>query len=637
MASSSATTPSRAVSLDSFIARTPSSGHSLGYFIQKRRNYSWTISRRLLLQLRVGALSAPHFSSCLRTPEAWNSSLYEGVGLCTVSSMYTPLTQSVDGYLYPSALHRRNSLSTKTQAIGNLLTSQEEPLNVVQEEEENYGSFFGAGIRKDLKRRLVHYASDFKDGLHPKAVAAIFFLYFACLAPCIAFGGLLSHVTAGHIGVVETIIGTAGAGVLYPLAAGQPLTLLGPTGLMVVFCGLLYKVTLQMGLPFLPVYGWVGMWSGFFLVILAAVEASNLICHFTRFTDETFSALISLGYISEALKGVGNMFKTNSYTLASSLLAVILAGGTWQIASILTELKNTRFLFRSIRSALSDFGPPLAIFVMSSASHLLFPSVSLPELSIPSTLSTTSGRPWQIPLFSIPPWAIVASAIPAALLTLLVFLDQNITTRLVNNVDYHLRKGAGYHLDLAVLGVLMAILSCFGLPWMFASTVPSLSHVRSLATTSQSIHISGDNAEAPEEGIVGVRENRVTGILIHVCIGASLLLLSLLRLVPMPVIDGIFLYMGVTSLAGNQFIERLKLWFCDPELYPQHEFIESVPKGVLHSFTALQLGCVAALWALKHSPYGITFPLLILALMPIRNHIAGSFVSPPYLEILDAH
>ncbi|KAH7331970.1 hypothetical protein KP509_20G061200 [Ceratopteris richardii] len=332
------------------------------------------------------------------------------------------------------------------------------------------------------------------------------------------------------------------------------------------------------------------------------------------------------------------MFKqSSSYTLASSLLSVILAGGTWKFATFLTELKNTRFLLRPIRSVLSDFGPPLAIFIMSFASHLLFPSISLPKLSVPSTLTTTSGRSWQVPLLSIPPWAIAASAIPAALLTLLVFLDQNITTRLVNNPKNHLTKGDGYHLDLVVLGVLMAICSCFGLPWMFASTIPSLSHVRSLATTSKSTHISGDIAEAPEECVIGVRENRLTGILIHVCVGVSLSLLSVLRLVPMPVIDGIFLYMGVTSLAGNQFVERLQLWFCDPEMYPRHDFIRTVPKAILHSFTALQLACVTALWALKHSPYGMTFPLLILALMPVRKYVAGSFVEPSYLHIMDAH
>lgn len=53
---------------------------------------------------------------------------------------------------------------------------------------------FGAGIWRDIMRRLPNYASDFADGLHPKAAASVFFLYFACLAPCIAFGGWVPTV-----------------------------------------------------------------------------------------------------------------------------------------------------------------------------------------------------------------------------------------------------------------------------------------------------------------------------------------------------------------------------------------------------------------------------------------------------------
>lgn len=607
---------------------------------------SWKVSS-LPFNLNLKGVQGPCSSSA--TAKITGFSLYPTYvqlswdnqsGFCSLSlnqSGFCRLGLNQSGF---SSLGRfKRDLVTRSKSTFTVAASHGQgELLSVDEKEGRPKWAFGAGIQRDLERRLPHYASDFRDGFHPKAVASVFFLYFACLAPCIAFGGLLSHVTAGCIGVVETIVSTAGAGVVYALTAGQPLTLLGPTGLMVVFCGLLYKVTKQMGLPFLPIYGWVGIWSTAFLLVLAAIEASDLIRHFTRFTDETFSALISLGYISEASKNIGNMFKQSSpFTTESSLLSLLLAGGTWRLATFLTQLKNSRFLVRPLRGAVSDFGPPLAILLMSCASHLLFPSIPLPELPIPSKFSTTSGRPWQVPLLSIPTWAVAASAIPAALLTLLVFLDQNITTRLVNNPEYLLKKGEGYHLDLAVLGVLMGICSCFGLPWMLASTVPSLSHVRSLATTSKSIHISGDNAESPDEGIVGVQENRLTGILIHVCVGASLMLLSVLRLVPTPVTDGIFLYMGVTSLMGNQFVERLKLWFCDPDLYPHHDFIQAVPRSVLHSFTALQLACVAALWMLKHSPWGITFPLLILALLPIRNYIAGSFVAPEYLKVMDAH
>jgi hypothetical protein len=42
---------------------------------------------------------------------------------------------------------------------------------------------------KELHQRLPSYATDFADGLHPKAAAAIVYMTFACLAPCFAFGG----------------------------------------------------------------------------------------------------------------------------------------------------------------------------------------------------------------------------------------------------------------------------------------------------------------------------------------------------------------------------------------------------------------------------------------------------------------
>lgn len=47
----------------------------------------------------------------------------------------------------------------------------------------------GAAILKELHQRLPSYTTDFADGLHPKAAAAIVYMTFACLAPCFAFGG----------------------------------------------------------------------------------------------------------------------------------------------------------------------------------------------------------------------------------------------------------------------------------------------------------------------------------------------------------------------------------------------------------------------------------------------------------------
>lgn len=430
-------------------------------------------------------------------------------------------------------------------------------------------------VAADVARKLPHWASDFADGMHPQAVAATAFLSFACLTPCIAFGSLTAAQTGGAIGVVETVLGTAASGVLYALLSGQPLTLLGPTGLVVVFTGLLYKTASSLGLPFLPVYGWVSLWSALFLFLLAFSGASDLIHHFTRFTDDTFSVLISLGFISEACKNLAKQFSShaipcpagNHTDLSSPLLSLLVAVGTWLLASFLSKLRSTRLLTASLRNALSDFGPPVAIATMSVLPRLILPIVPLPSLAPPAatgaaaaaaagaassalsaSLATSSGRPWLVPLPDLPPWAAAACAVPAALLTLLIFLDQNITTRLLDAPENKLRKGCGYHLDLAILGLLMVLSAVAGAPWMVASTVPSLAHVRSLTLSPQQAPDVASPASAngassastapsqpqgsPPAAVGGVRENRVTGLAIHVVVGASALLLPLLSFVP---------------------------------------------------------------------------------------------------------
>ena len=60
--------------------------------------------------------------------------------------------------------------------------------------------------------------------------------------------------------------------------------------------------------------------------------------------------------------------------------------------------------------------------------------------------------------------------------------------------------------------------------------------------------------------VVKVRETRLTGFLSSSLIALSLLMLPIpLTLIPTPVLDGLFLFMAVTSLYGNQMFERALL------------------------------------------------------------------------------
>ena len=82
--------------------------------------------------------------------------------------------------------------------------------------------------------------------------------------------------------------------------------------------------------------------------------------------------------------------------------------------------------------------------------------------------------------------------------------------------------------------------------------------------------------------------------------------------------------MGVVSMVGNQFFQRLALWPMDSALYPATHYLRKVPLHTIHLFTMLQLVCLVILGIVELSPLGILFPLFIVLLVPVRV-LAGRF------------
>lgn len=74
----------------------------------------------------------------------------------------------------------------------------------------------------------------------------------------------------------------------------------------------------------------------------------------------------------------------------------------------------------------------------------------------------------------LPPYrspTLVLSRAPAPPRQSLFFLDQNISSRVVNSPRHKMVKGPAYHQDMLVLGLITAVLSVVGLPWQCAATV----------------------------------------------------------------------------------------------------------------------------------------------------------------------
>lgn len=183
---------------------------------------------------------------------------------------------------------------------------------------ERTGRLFG-GLVLDVKRKAPWFWSDFRDGLSLQCLASFLFLYCACMSPVITFGGLLGEATHGHISAMESLLGASMTGVVYSLFAGQPLTILGSTGPVLVFEKILYKFCKEYTLSYLSLRTCIGLWTAFFCVVLVATDASCLVCYITRFTEEAFASLICIIFIYEALEKLSHLRETFPVHMHSKL------------------------------------------------------------------------------------------------------------------------------------------------------------------------------------------------------------------------------------------------------------------------------------------------------------------------------
>ena len=506
---------------------------------------------------------------------------------------------------------------------------------------------FGVGIRRDVKARLPYYKSDIKDGVSVKSVSALLYLFFACLAPAVAFGSVQGATTKGAIGAVEYVASTAICGVVYALASAQPLTIIGSTGPVLAFTSVLYGLSTKLGVPFLPLYAWTGLWSSLYLFLGALFSTSNGVTLLTRFTDEIFSNLISTIFVYEAARDVVFGALLNPSMAASEAFAVAAtACTTFFSATFLAARRGAESLKRGVRNFLADFAPAIGICLGILAGGWCGSRAGVPlqKLAMPATFSTTSGRPWLVPLGTLPVKYRWLASLPALMVAVLLFFDQNITVRIVNAESNKLKKPVGYHQDLLVVSLLAAGCSVVGFPWLVAATVRSINHVRANSVYEDVIQ-EGECESSLE--FVGCKEQRVTGLAIHAAIGGALLFgRKTLARTPKAALMGLFLYLGTSALKGNQMFARstellggplvdLDALDASPSKAKDRPWA-SVPRNVTRGFTLLQIGLLASMMLLKNSPLGVGFPIIIAALGPLRSlMLKTKLVKPEEMALLD--
>ena len=98
---------------------------------------------------------------------------------------------------------------------------------------------------------------------------------------------------------------------------------------------------------------------------------------------------------------------------------------------------------------------------------------------------------------------------------------------------------------------------------------------------------------------------------------------------PLAVVWGVFLFLGLKVMAGNQFLARaaallLDATRLDPTNAVERSIVELGRKRVLR-FTGVQCGCLAALWLLKlNKATAMVFPSVIGVLLVLRAALLGA-------------
>ncbi|XP_074785867.1 electroneutral sodium bicarbonate exchanger 1 isoform X2 [Athene noctua] len=478
---------------------------------------------------------------------------------------------------------------------------------------ERTGRLFG-GLIRDVKRKAPWFWSDFRDGLRLQCLASFLFLYCACMSPVITFGGLLGEATDGHISAMESLLGASMTGVVYSLFAGQPLTILGSTGPVLVFEKILYKFcNCKCEAPTHPSNETLRFWESN-KINVSSIAWENLTVTECRYLHGEFQG-----------PACGH---NGPYAPNVLFWCCILFFSTFVLSSFLKKFKTSRYFPTRVRSTVSDFAVFLTIVIMVLMDFMV--GIPSPKLHVPHMFKPTrDDRGWFIsPIGPNPWWTVLAALIPALLCTILIFMDQQITAVIVNRKEHRLKKGCGYHLDLFIVAVMLGVCSVMGLPWFVAATVLSITHVNSLKVESEC------SAPGEQPKFLGIREQRVTGLMIFVLMGCSVFFTSLLKFIPMPVLYGVFLYMGVSSLRGIQFFDRLKLFWMPAKHQPDFIYLRHVPLRKVHLFTVIQLMCLVLLWAIKVSRAAIIFPMMVLALVFVRKVMDFCF-SKRELSFLD--
>ncbi|KAI4722441.1 hypothetical protein E4T48_01404 [Aureobasidium sp. EXF-10727] len=502
----------------------------------------------------------------------------------------------------------------------------------------------GWGMYHDVKRRLPYYYSDITDAFTYRTIASTVRMYFVNLLPALAYTLDMYRQTGQFYGVNEALFTSALAALVFSLLGAQPLTIVGITGLIALFNYTIYDIIIQYDASIYPQFMcWTAIWAAIFHWIVAICNLCDYMRYVTDFSSESFGMYVGIIYI---VKGVEELVaEFSSYGLNAGYLSTIIAILYFGTIYALEKLGNSTLWTPTIRGLLADYAYPLGTVSWVGFSH--FPGnlkrTDVSYLPISKSFYPTADRSWLIHFWHLDAkWVFVALPF-GFLLMLLFYYDHNISSISAQARQFPLKKPGGFHWDFFLLGCTTFVAGIIGLPLPNGLVPQAPVHTDSLTVHVTDLHVipteEGEGAEIrrPVVRAESVVEQRISHLLMGLLLVGTMTrpLLVVLHTMPSAIFAGVFFIVGWGSIESNTIVQKLIYLMSEDRFITKDEPLRRVSRKKILLWLALQALGVAATVAISQTIAAIGFPVIIIALIPLRTHIIPRCFDKQELEVLD--
>ncbi|KAG6034520.1 hypothetical protein E4U40_003805 [Claviceps sp. LM458 group G5] len=496
------------------------------------------------------------------------------------------------------------------------------------------------GMINDVRRRLPFYTSDWLDAWDYRVVPATVYMYFANILPALAFSLDMFSKTGSNYGVNEVLLASVLGSLVFAFFAAQPLVIVGVTGPITVFNYTVYDIMKDTGVNYISFMAWIGIWSLILHVILAVTNSCNALRWVTRFPCDIFGFYVAFIYLQKGIQVLEHLGYSAPFYL--SIVAALLV---FMVAYICGEVGTSSLFRHPIRVFLKDYGTPLTVIFFTGFVHMgRMRDVDLEVLPTGIAFEPTSGRSsWLVRFWDLDVGDIFIALPFAVLLTILFWFDHNVSSLIAQGSEYPLRKPAGFHWDIFLLGITTGVAGILGLPFPNGLIPQAPFHTESLCVTKavKQLDEKGDDKGEFVYEATHVVEQRVSNLAQGLLTLGTMTgpLLVVIHLIPHGVLAGLFFVMGVQALAGNGITSKLIFLARDKSLTPT---AASAPlrrikrRAAIWYFVLIELLGFGATFAITQTVAAVGFPIFIFLLIPLRALVLPRIFTPEELDLLDA-